>query len=608
MDRFLLVTRDDQSMFIGDNMELKYSKEKNVQILISLLKKFGIKRIIVSPGTTNFTFVGSVQNDSFFELYSAADERSAAYMACGMAAETNEPVVITCTGATASRNYFPALTEAYYRKIPILAVMAHCGVDFIGNLKPQQIDRRVSPTDTFVEKVTLNPIYTYRDEQFTILQTNKALLALKKQLGPVQLELVTGFNKDFSIQELPDVRKISIYSVFDSLPELPRGTIYIVIGSHKCFSYTEIKAIDSFCDTHNAIVLCDHTSNYKGKYGCNLGLLFSQKQTSLDCNKCDLAIHLGEISGNYYGMQFSPNDVWRVSEDGEIKDFFSKLTSVFIMAEQKFFEIYSTKNVEENKIMKKIKEISESVYKLIPELPFSNIWVAQNTIGYLPKRSVLHLGILNSLRAWDYFQLDDSITAYSNVGGFGIDGGVSTCLGASLMRPNNLFFCIIGDLAFFYDMNALGNRYLPHNIRLLLFNNGSGTEFRNYNHPAHDIFGDAADPFMAAAGHYGNKSSVLVKHYAEDLGFNYLSASNKEQYLQNLPVFVDPEIGKKPVLFEVFTDSKDESDALEIMFNLVKTESEKEEVLFSEKLSALKKKAKHSLKSHYNSVIDKLKL
>ena len=103
-------------------MEQYYSNERNVQILISLLKQFGIKRVVASPGSTNVTFVGSLQQDPFFEMYSCVDERSAAYMACGLAAETQEPVVLSCTGATASRNYFPALTEAYYRKLQILAV------------------------------------------------------------------------------------------------------------------------------------------------------------------------------------------------------------------------------------------------------------------------------------------------------------------------------------------------------------------------------------------------------------------------------------------------------------------------------------------------------
>ena len=95
--------------------QMFYTVERSQQIVISLLKQYGIRKIITSPGATNITFVASVQHDSWFELYSSVDERSAAYMACGMAAESGEPVVLTCTGATASRNYVPGLTEAYYR-------------------------------------------------------------------------------------------------------------------------------------------------------------------------------------------------------------------------------------------------------------------------------------------------------------------------------------------------------------------------------------------------------------------------------------------------------------------------------------------------------------
>lgn len=80
-------------------MEQYYTDERNVQILISLLKEHGIKRVVASPGSTNVTFVGSIQQDPFFEIYSCVDERSAAYMACGMAAESCEPVALSCTGA-----------------------------------------------------------------------------------------------------------------------------------------------------------------------------------------------------------------------------------------------------------------------------------------------------------------------------------------------------------------------------------------------------------------------------------------------------------------------------------------------------------------------------
>ena len=97
-------------------MEKYYTSERNAQIVIALLKANNIRKIIVSPGATNITFVASIQQDPYFEIYSSVDERSAAYMACGLAAESGEPVVLSCTGATASRNYLPGLTEAFYRR------------------------------------------------------------------------------------------------------------------------------------------------------------------------------------------------------------------------------------------------------------------------------------------------------------------------------------------------------------------------------------------------------------------------------------------------------------------------------------------------------------
>lgn len=99
-----------------------YTSEKGTLCLISLLKAHGVKKVIASPGTTNHVFVASIQSDPWFELYSSVDERSAAYIACGMSAESGEPVVITCTGATASRNYLSGLTEAYYRKLSLIHI------------------------------------------------------------------------------------------------------------------------------------------------------------------------------------------------------------------------------------------------------------------------------------------------------------------------------------------------------------------------------------------------------------------------------------------------------------------------------------------------------
>ena len=153
-----------------------YTNERGLQIIIALLKAHGIKRIIASPGATNLTFVASIQQDPFFEIYSSVDERSAAYMACGMAAESGEPVVITCTGATSSRNYMPGLTEAFYRNLPVIALTANQGVQKIGHLIAQNIDRRQTPRDIVKMSVEVPVVKDDADAWLCNVNVNKALL------------------------------------------------------------------------------------------------------------------------------------------------------------------------------------------------------------------------------------------------------------------------------------------------------------------------------------------------------------------------------------------------------------------------------------------------
>ena len=101
----------------------------------------------------------------------------------------------------------------------------------------------------------------------------------------------------------------------------------------------------------------------------------------------------------------------------------------------------------------------------------------------------------------------------------------------------------------------------------MVVDNGVGTEFKNYNHKA-AAFGDEADAYMAARGHYANRSHELLRHYAEDLGFEYLCATGKEEFLEAAERFVSPEPAERPIFLEVFTNSWDESFALETMSSL----------------------------------------
>ncbi|TGY56188.1 thiamine pyrophosphate-binding protein [Parabacteroides distasonis] len=546
-----------------------YSSERSVQLLISLLKQHNIKKCVLSPGATNLTFVASLQQDPYFECYSSVDERSAAYIACGLAAESGEPVVLSCTGATASRNYIPGLTEAYYRKLPVLAVTSTQDISRIGHHIAQVIDRRVIQNDIALLSEYIPVTDSNTNAWSNTVKINRALLELRHRGGgPVHLNVETAYSRDYSVKELPQARMIRRVMPQDVFPELPKGRIAVVIGAHQKFTDTETAFLDAFCATYDAVVFTDHTSGYKGKYRVLISILSSQAKDYCSLTSMDLLIHIGDVSGGNIGMR--PHAVWRVNPDGELRDTYRKLTYVFEMEEQAFFEHYAdTASLERHGYLDACRKELKAIWAKVLEnvLPFSNVWIAHETAHRIPADSVLFLGILNTLRTWNYFDIPESVYGYANTGGFGIDGYISSFMGASLAHPGKLYFCVAGDLAFFYDMNVLGNRHVGRNIRILLINNGKGTEFRNYNHPG-AAFGEETDKYIAAAGHFGNKSHQLVRHYAEDLGYEYLSANNKEEYLEYLDRFLTPGLTDRPMLFEVFTDNKDESDAIRMVRNL----------------------------------------
>lgn len=538
-----------------------YSTEINVQVVVALLKVNGIRKIVASPGTTNYSLVGSLQSDPFFEIYSSVDERSAAYIACGMAAESGEPVVLTCTGATASRNYIPGLTEAYYRKLPVLAITSHQGTDRIGQLIAQNVDRRSLPNDIANLSVELPVVKDDRDRDFVVMETNKAMLELRRNGGgPVHINIMTTYSRDFSVKQLPAYRVMRRYEAWDELPALEAGKVCVFVGSHVRFTEQLTKQVDRFCATHDAVVICDHTSGYYGRYRLQPGLLAMQQNGGYPVS-FDLMIHIGEVSAAHFAGRTPVKEVWRVNADGELRDPFKKLTCVFQMSEEAFFRHYGKDKSDKHSLIDFCHKAFSEIYSQIPELPFSNVWVAMQLSSRLPQGCLFHFSASNTRRCWNMFPLPKGVESASNVGCCGIDGTNSSALGASLVNLERLTFFATGDLAFFYDMNALGNRHVGRNLRILLINNGVGAEFKLSSHPCF-AFQEEANSYMAAAGHYGNKSRTLVKHYAEDLGFQYFSAANKEEFVQAVETFVTPRLTDKPMLFEVFTAYTDENDAM----------------------------------------------
>lgn len=549
-----------------------YTIAKNVQIVLALLKEHNIRHIVISPGATNIPIVQGVQDDPFFTCYSIVDERSAMYFAIGLYLELGVPIATSCTSAQATRNYLPGLTEAFYKHVPILAITASKHPRFTYQEYMQAPDQVSLPADAVKQTFALPFISDQHDELHCVRLVNEAILELTHRVsGPVQLNIpmLDSEVRSFSDIQLPIVHVVKRYMEWNQWNiSLADKKIMIVIGEHRPFTKRQIEILESFVETYNAFIYVNHLSNYHGKYAVfgNLVLATISNDIFTQKFKPDILITIGGQTGDYplYGKLSSGIQAdfehWRISEDGKIVDTYDKLTKVFECP----FELFFTRLLGENAVSHSYYEqwkILEESLSIPEDLPLSNAYLAQQLHNKIPENSYMNFAILNSLRVWNFFPLDSSIVCYSNVAAFGIDGCLSVLLGQSV-TTDKLCFMIIGDLSFFYDMNSLGIRHLKNNIRILLINNGCGAEFK-----LSTIKGMDTSSYVSATGHYDN-----ARGWTESIGFQYISADNKEEFLRKKDIFLNE--SDKSIVFEVFTRDENEAKALEAILKNNICESE----------------------------------
>lgn len=532
---------------------------KNVRILLSLLKQYGIRHFVLSPGSRNMSIVKSVEDDPFFTCYSVVDERSAAYFAVGLSLELRAPVAINCTSSQATRNYIPGMTEAFYRKAPILAITSDYDESFTNQMVMQSIRQMSIPSDSAKVSVDIPIVKDKNDEQLVTRRLNEALDALRRKGGgPAHVNLRIDQHWVQGSDELEEARKITRHLPLEAeWPAIGGRKLLLVIGQHHPFSESEVRALDEFAQKHDVAIYVNHISNYNGRKSVHGNLrLMTAAPGDL---RPDLMISIGGQLGDYALDGFlrqSGVEHWRVCEDGNYGDTYCSMTRVFECSEQLFFERMAKAargNADDGYYRKWVEELG--MVSLPNDFPLSHALVAQQLAPLLPPDSNLHFGILNSLRFWEVFPLDPSIRCYSNVAGFGIDGCLSTFLGQSV-ASNTLNFLVIGDLSFFYDMNAIGNRHLRNNVRIVLVNNKGGGEFRLRSNAA-DRFGDDSNRHIAASGHFGGSAEGWVRNNR----FRYLAIRSEDELDSALQILVQP--SDSPVLLEVFTQMKDDADSLQ---------------------------------------------
>lgn len=518
-----------------------------------LLKENGIKDLVISPGGTNIPIIKAVQDDNFFNCYSVVDERSAAYVAIGIYLQKKHPVALICTSAQATRNYIPGLTEAFYKRVPLLAVTMEKHPRFKYQEYMQAPDQTSLPQDSVKRSFELPFVSDINDYYHSLRLVNEAILELDRNgRGPVQLCIPW---LDFSLadvkKEIKAVRRFDVKDIENE--ELTGRKILLLIGEHIPFTDREKRAINKFCDVTDSIVYTNHLSNFHNDYTVEANLLLlTSTVEEIEKIRPDIIISVGGQTGDYpFYLIFSSTELsmiehWRICDDGRVIDTYDKLTRIYQGDFVDFFSLAKGGETEHGLYECWNRMIREKTADV--SVPFSSMSIAQQLHDKLPCNSIVQFSILNSLRVWNFFRIDSSIECYSNVGAFGIDGGMSTLIGQSI-ASNKKSFMIIGDLAFLYDMNCLSLRNIKNNVRILLINNNGGVEFKLYTGKSEYL-----DRYIAAANYRG-----AAKGWAESCGFKYLSAKSMDEFENVIEEFVGE--SDKPLLLEAFVSDVDESVA-----------------------------------------------
>lgn len=539
-----------------------YTDLKSVQILISLLKKYNISSIVIAPGTRHMPFVHSVENDSFFSCYSITDERSAGYFALGLIQESDNPVAICCTSGTAVINILPSANEARYQRLPLLILTA----DRDQNLLDQYQDQ-MAPThelySVVCKKSTILPfINSESDKWRCILSINKILSELEHNLpGPVniifQVRETDVFN--FNTSALPVIKKIKRFSFeeigknkIEIIQKLKSANqILVICGQHPPFSPDEIQAIENFASKYNCVFLKDNLANLHSKVAINAcNALALAAPDSLRKLAPDIVITFGGHTIANYSRVIceAPTELehWLININGEYIDPYNKLENIFECGSHHFFTTFTAENVvpfRQNQYQEKWNDINNNFS--IPDFAFSDIYAVQKLLKNIPINSLLHISNSISIRYSQFFHCHESIKISCNRGCNGIDGSMSTFIGASA-ASEQICFLLIGDLSFFYDMNALWNRHIGNNIRILLNNNFGGMIFNSHNYWR---------PYTGVNKHIAAEHDATAKSWCKSRGFQYLSASSESELNSFFPEFMKSK-SDSPIILEVFTGKK----------------------------------------------------
>ena len=563
-----------------------YTNLKSYQIIIALLKQYNIKHLVLSAGSRNVPFVHSVEEDPFFKCYSVVDERSAAYFAMGLAQQIQEPVLISCTASTASSNYWPAVGEAFYQGVPIVILTSDRNPTMLHQWEDQMIDQ-VGMFDRHVRKSVNLPIINDNDDWlFCQRLVNEALLELDHNgTGPVHINVpMKEYCNSFEYDKLPQVTKINRLGIFsdallwkEKLEKLQSyKRILITCGQNSYISTALNKSLTTFFQKFNVAISVEHMSNVECEGTILTTVCMDGKYINTKTFEefiPDLVISFGY--NIYQGLKEQLRkfqgkyEHWSIQPDGTVVDMYKSLTTIFECPATYFFDYFNdhTDDLSKNDMQyyTQLKTYASSV--VFPNFKYSNIYAIRKVVENIPADSILHLSINNSIRITNFFKIQPNVKVYANIGTYGIDGCLSSLIGQAAVT-NKLCFLIIGDLSFFYDMNALRIRHIGNNIRILMINNQGGGEFY-YN----GSWNNQASDLHTTARHY-----TKAEGWIKENNFMYLSAHDEKTFSESFKTFIDPNTNES-IFLEVFTEMKNDSETIHSFYDSSRPRNMKEEFI-----------------------------
>lgn len=543
--------------------------------IAALCHQRGIRHVIMCPGSRCAPLTLAFARHPGFNLYTFSDERSAAFVALGIAEQTKNTVVLICTSGSAAYNFAPAIAEALLNQVPLLIITADRPNEWIGQQDGQTIFQDGLYGRHVKRSYALPQEYIHADNQWAINRiVNEGITLTKSDLhGPVHINAPfreplypnasdkVAYSKNIrTIIDTPTSTCLGNEDVQSISKELSSFHNILVVGGQNESDEELIHSLSKFAG--NSIpVIADIISNLHGVESFIRRADIFLGQASDDVKKSlqpDLLITFGKsvISKQVklFLRKFAPKEHWHIQAAGSVADTFQHLTRVIRTTPVEFFKNIKVNDREESfekqkqRNYYKLWEIEErrttrSIETFFPQEELGEFEFASEILKSLPEGSNLHLANSMSVRYANFVGLtpeQKNITVYCNRGTSGIDGCTSTAVGHAL-SSDKMNVLITGDMAFFYDRNAFWHNYKIPNLRVVIINNHGGGIFKIIDGPS-DI--PEADEFFIT------NQRLTAQKLCEENGFEYLKLDHRRKLKNLLKDFFENENSPKIVEFE----------------------------------------------------------